>query len=217
VKKSKVNVYRLKEQLTNLLFAVLISAVGYPTEDAMRIYASSALLVSVLFLSPVASFAAEEQKSAPRDDGGHRFEELGRDFRAWIGRWWEYFGGTTAQEQQPVISLLLRNREKMGLSEDQVKKLEQLRSDFEKETIRNEADIRVAEIDLNNLLQAPSGDMPKIESKIREIERLRADLRIARIRAIDKGKALLSADQRKKLQELISDQRLTRFQFSGAR
>jgi Spy/CpxP family protein refolding chaperone len=182
----------------------------------MKIYAALALLVAVL-LYPVATRAAEEQKSAPRDDGGHRFEELGRDFRSWLGRWWEYFGGTTAQEQQPVISLLLRNREKVGLSEDQVKTLEQLRSDFEKETIRNEADIRVAEIDLNNLLQAPTADMGKIEAKIREVERLRADLRIARIRAIDKGKALLSADQRKKLQELISDQRVTRFQSSGAR
>ena len=132
-------------------------------------------------------------------------------------RWWENFGGTTAQEQQPVISLLLRNREKIGLSEEQVKKLEQLRSDFEKETIRNEADIRIAEIDLNNLLQAPNPDMGKIETKIRDVERLRADLRIARIRAMEKGKALLSVDQRKKLQELTSDQRFTRFHSSGVR
>ena len=109
-----------------------------------------------------------------------------------------------------MISLLLRNREKLGLSDDQVKKLEQLRSDFEKETIRNEADIRVAEIDLNNLLQAQSADLAKVEAKIRDIERLRADLRIARIRAIEKGKALLTAEQRKKLQELLSDQRFTR-------
>jgi hypothetical protein len=182
----------------------------------MKIYAVLALLVTVL-LSPIVTRAAEDEKSTPRDDGGQRFEELGRDFRGWLGRWWEYFGGTTAQEQRPVISLLLRNREKVGLSDDQVKRLEQVRSDFEKETIRNEADIRVAEIDLNNLLQAPTADMDKIEAKIREIERLRADLRIARIRAIDKGRALLSADQRKKLQELMSDQRFTRFQSSGAR
>lgn len=182
----------------------------------MRIYVALALLLALL-LSPVVAPTAEDKKTAPRDDNGHSFEELGKDFRSWLGRWWEYFGGTTAQEQQPVISLLLRNREKIGLSDDQVKKLEQLRSDFEKETIRNEADIRVAEIDLNNLLQAPSADMPKIEVKIRDIERLRADLRIARIRAIDQGKALLSTDQRKRLQELISDQRFTRFQSSGAR
>jgi hypothetical protein len=171
-----------------------------------------ALLVFALLLRPMGVTAAEEPKFPPADDGGRRLEELGRDFRAWLGRWWESFGGTTAQEQQPVISLLLRNREKLGLTEDQVRKLELLRSDFEKETIRKQADIRVAEIDLNNLLQAPSVDMEKIDAKIREAERLRADLRIARIRAIEKGKALLSADQRKKLEELTPNQRFTHLQ-----
>ena len=184
----------------------------------MKIYAALALVISLLVLSPSAgALAADDRKPALRDDSSQSFEELGRDFRTWLGRWWEYIGGTTAHEQQPVISLLLRNREKLGLSDDQVKKLEQLRSDFEKETIRNEADIRVAEIDLNNLLQAQSAELAKIEAKIRDIERLRADLRIARIRTIEKGKALLTAEQRKKLQELLSDQRFTRSQPWGGR
>ena len=169
----------------------------------MKSYAGSAILLSLLLLSLSGTArAAEDKKTAVRDDSSQSLEELGKDFRGWLGLWWEYFGGTTAHEQQPVISLLLRNREKLGLSDDQVQKLEQLRSNFEKETIRNEADIRVAEIDLNNLLQA----------QIREVERLRADLRIARIRVIEKGKALLTAEQRKKLQELLSDQRFTRSQ-----
>jgi Spy/CpxP family protein refolding chaperone len=183
----------------------------------MRLSVAPALLVFLLALSPAGSFAAEDQKPAPRDDSGQGLEEIGRDFRSWLGRWWEYFGGTTAREQQPVISQLLRNREKLGLSDEQVSKLEQIRSDFEKETIRNEADIRVAEIDLNNLLQASSADMGKVEAKIREVERLRGDLRIARIRAIEKGKALLSPDQRKKFQDLILDQRFSRSQSWGGR
>jgi Spy/CpxP family protein refolding chaperone len=173
----------------------------------MRLSVAPALLVFLLALSPAGSFAAEDQKPAPRDDSGQGLEEIGR----------EYFGGTTAREQQPVISQLLRNREKLGLSDEQVSKLEQIRSDFEKETIRNEADIRVAEIDLNNLLHASSADMGKVEAKIREVERLRGDLRIARIRAIEKGKALLSPDQRKKFQDLILDQRFSRSQSWGGR
>jgi len=182
-------------------------------EIAMKSYAGSAILLSLLLLSlSGTALAAEEKKPALRDDSSQAVEELGKDFRAWLGRWWEYFGGTTVQEQRALISLMLRNREKLGLSDDQVKILEQLRSDFEKETIRNEADIRVAEIDLNNLLQAQSAELAKIEAKIRDIERLRADLRIARIRTIEKGKALLTAEQRKKLQELLSDQRFTRSQ-----
>jgi Spy/CpxP family protein refolding chaperone len=181
----------------------------------MKSYARSAFLISLLLLTLSGeAIGAEDKKPAPRDDS---IEELGKDFRDWLARWWKYFGGTTAQEQQPVISLMLRNRERLGLSDDQVKKLEQLRADFEKLSIRNDAELRVAELDLTDLLQTQSRDLTKIEAKIREIERLRADLRIERIRAIEKAKALLSADQRKKLNELLMDQPLSRFQSWGGR
>jgi Spy/CpxP family protein refolding chaperone len=167
------------------------------------------LLVSVVLILCRPASAADERQPSLREEGSQSFEELGRDFREWLSGWWRYFGGTTSLEQQPVISLMLRNRDRLGLSEDQVKKLEELRSDFEKETIRNDADIRVAEIDLTNLLQAANVDLIKVEGKIRDIERLRADLRIARVRAVERGKALLTAEQRKKLQELLAEQRLT--------
>jgi Spy/CpxP family protein refolding chaperone len=54
--------------------------------------------------------------------------------------------------------------------------------------------------------------MPKVEAKVREIERHRGDFRIARIRVLEKAKEQLNAEQRKKLQELLAEQ-----QFSGVR
>ena len=49
--------------------------------------------------------------------------------------------------------------------------------------------------------------MSKVEGKVREAEKLRADLRIARIRAIEQAKAVLNAEQKKKLQEIASESR----------
>jgi len=115
-------------------------------------------------------------------------------------------------EERPLIAFILRNREKLDLSAAQVKNLEQLRNDFQKESIRKDADLRVAEMDLNGLLVAEKVDMAKVEAKVREIERLRSDLRIARIRTIQKGKEVLTADQRKKLQELLAEQQIAGLQ-----
>jgi Spy/CpxP family protein refolding chaperone len=61
-------------------------------------------------------------------------------------------------------------------------------------------------MDLNALLIVEKVDMGKVEAKVREIERMRGDLRIARIRTIQKGKEVLNVDQRKKLQELLAEQ-----------
>ena len=144
-------------------------------------------------------------------------DDFARELREWFGRWGEYFGsGTMKSEERPLIAFILRNREKLDLSAAQVKSLEQLRNDFQKESIRKDADLRVAEMDLNGLLAADKVDMAKVEAKVREVERLRSDLRIARIRTIQKGKEVLTADQRKKLQELLAEQQFAGLQSQSA-
>lgn len=137
--------------------------------------------------------------------------ELGREIEGLFNRWEEHFGSMGAREEGPPISMIIRNREKLDLSSEQVRNLERLRKDFEKESIRKEADIRVAQLDLRALLDAQPVDMTKVEAKVREIERLRADLRFARIRTAQKGKEQLSADQRKKLEELLAESQFTLF------
>ena len=171
-------------------------------------------LLLLAFLSvPRWATAFEGPKPVIDQQFAQGLDDLGRELREWFGRWGEYFGsGTMKSEERPLIAFMLRNREKLDLSPAQVKNLEQLRSDFQKESIRKDADLRVAEMDLNGLLVAEKVDMAKVEAKVREIERLRSDLRIARIRTIQKGKEQLTADQRKKLQELLAEQQIAGLQ-----
>jgi hypothetical protein len=171
-------------------------------------------LLSFVFVAvPRWAAALEDAKPLANQQFAQGLDDLGRELREWFGRWGEYFGsGTMKSEERPLIAFILRNREKLDLSATQVKNLEQLRNDFQKESIRKDADLRVAEMDLNGLLGADKLDMAKVEAKVREIERLRTDLRIARIRTIQKGKEVLTADQRKKLQELLAEQQIAGFQ-----
>jgi hypothetical protein len=150
------------------------------------------------------NFSSEDRSLTP--------ESIGRRLRELLDRLKENFTFEISAEDRAPISLMLRNRERLGLTADQVKNLEQLRSDFAKESIRSEANLRIAELDLTSLLEAQPVDMPRVEAKIRDTERIRADLRIARVRSIEKGKAQLSAEQRRKLQELEADQN-----FAGGR
>ena len=125
-----------------------------------------------------------------------QFEGLGNQVR-------EHF--TLRDQPRPLISIMLSHREELGLSSGQVQTLEELRAKFQKEAIRAEADLRVAEMDLSQLLSKEPADMTAVESKIREIEKRRADLRVARVRAIESGRAVLSADQREKLRALLAE------------
>ena len=116
----------------------------------------------------------------------------------------------------PLIGMMLHHRAELGLSAGQVEGLENLRGDFMREAIRRQADQRIARLDLMALLRrdptdpAKAVDMAKVEGKIREIERMRADLQVARIKAIEAGKALLTPDQRGKLAGLLAQPRWPR-------
>jgi hypothetical protein len=161
-------------------------------------------LAMLLFVAvPVMSAELERSKPPVPEELSDAWERFQRELHEWGGRLWERMGPRGAREDRPVISQMLNNKEALGLASDQVRRLEQLRDNFQRLTIRNEADLRIMELDIAALLDSEPVDMAKLETKMREEEKLRTDLRIARIRAIEQGKALLNADQKKKLTELI--------------
>ena len=87
----------------------------------------------------------------------------------------------------------------------QVQELERIRSDFQKEAIKLDADQRVAEMDVASLLRADPVDTGRVEAKIRESERLKADFRVGRVRAIERAKAQLTPEQRAKLATMLGE------------
>lgn len=93
-------------------------------------------------------------------------------------------------------------QEELNLSDEQVNALEQIRFQALKENIQRNAAIEVAEVELRELLAANSVDMAKVEAKVREIEKLRADKRIMDIQLHEKARNLLTAEQQKKLRAL---------------
>jgi Spy/CpxP family protein refolding chaperone len=65
-----------------------------------------------------------------------------------------------------------------------------------------------------------SRDLTRIEAKVREIEKLRADGRVARIRSLEQSRQVLTPEQREKLRALLAQrwqQRGPRMQGPGMR
>lgn len=173
------------------------------------------VVVVLLLAGPL--HAAEPDRSRPPvpPEWIELWERFQRSLQERGGQLRDWFGGRDSRENRPMISLMLNNRERLGLSDSQVKKLEQLRDDFEKQTIRNDAEARIVELDIAALLDANPVDMAKVEAKIREAEKLRADLRVARLRTIEHAKTVLNAEQKNKLTELAPPPRAARAPRGG--
>jgi heavy-metal resistance protein len=149
---------------------------------------------------PAVALVAHEELS-------RALEELAGQLQGLGARWREHFVPGEADAERPEVTIALAHRRELGLSPQQVDTLERIRADFQREAIRRDADVRVAESDLAALRRAEPVDLARVEAKVREAERARADLRIARIRAIEQGRAQLTDEQREKLRALAAEPR----------
>jgi len=113
-------------------------------------------------------------------------------------------------EVLPLLEDILRKPDQLGLSRAQVESIERLTMGFAREVIRRQADRQIALLDLVTTLDqdpldpAKPLDLSRAETMIRDIERIGAELELARLRTIEAGKAQLSAEQRAKLGGLLA-------------
>jgi hypothetical protein len=168
-----------------------------------KLILAGALVFGLILNAPSHSAETETSKPLIPEELADAWERLQRALQDWGGQIRERFGARDSREDRPVISLILKYKDYLGLAGDQIKKLEQLRDNYQRLSIRTDADTRILELDVATLLDKPNVDVPKVEQKIREVEKLRADLRIARVRAVEQAKALLTAEQRKKFYETL--------------
>lgn len=174
------------------------------------------LSFAALILVPALPAAAEPPEVTPatQEETGQSFDNPALEVHGMGQGWRGHFRWGGGSGGRPIISLALRYRQELGLSPAQVETLERLRDDFRREAIRRGAEIRVADLDLSAMTRTDPADigkpvdMGKVEATVRELERLRAEQRLARIRTIEAGKAQLTPEQRTKLGTLLAESRL---------
>ena len=106
-------------------------------------------------------------------------------------------------EQVPLITLVLWHARDLSLTPEQVRSLETLRGDFQRAADLQGAELQRLELEVQGLLGREPIDLAQVEARIRRIESLRTELRLGRIKTVEKGKATLTPEQWRKLQPLI--------------
>ncbi len=162
---------------------------------AIAIALGIALLIA---LAPALAKTASAHSTGPGSFPGYG------GFRGWIGPQKTGSGSATIlQDSRPLISLALQYRADLKLTLDQAEDLEAIRDAFARRYRRERTELRDMQSDLRKSLRGEITDLADASSRIRAIEKKRAGLRLARLRAIEKGKAVLTPDQLAKLLGLL--------------
>jgi Spy/CpxP family protein refolding chaperone len=108
-------------------------------------------------------------------------------------------GHTGMMEPGPMLRML---KAELALSEGQETQLKDILYQAAKAHIKQRADVRVAELELQQLLDADAVDMGTVEAKLKAIEGLRTALRLNLIQVHEQAKGVLSPEQRQKLDRI---------------
>jgi Spy/CpxP family protein refolding chaperone len=98
-----------------------------------------------------------------------------------------------------LLHHLLRHKQELGLTDDQVAKLRTLSLDQDRARIRAHADMLVAKRELRALAWDDSAELSAIEAKIKESEALEATLKFMAVKGRRELKGVLTPEQRAKL------------------
>lgn len=123
-----------------------------------------------------------------------------RNKRGWMGRHGGMKGemGMTGMHHR-----LWRYMENLNLDQNQRAGIWKIKTDLMKNMIRKKADLKIARLELRELLHADKIDMNKVEAKVKEMEGLRSSMFLSRIEATEKIKSKLTSEQMKKLKDMM--------------
>jgi Spy/CpxP family protein refolding chaperone len=95
------------------------------------------------------------------------------------------------------------NAEKLGLSEKQKGNMEEIRNKYTKEIIRQDAELRIAEMDMEGLLKKDDINLSKVKDALKKAEGIETQIRYLRIGAFVEARKILTEEQKGKLKELM--------------
>jgi Spy/CpxP family protein refolding chaperone len=142
------------------------------------------LIIAAVFLAGLVAASANAQMGGGKGKGG----AMGMGPKGGMGMWDGAHG-------QHLTSML-------GLDDNQTAQVKPILYKLQKEMIKKRADIKVAEIELEEILGKDPVDMNAAEPKIKQIATLKADAAITHIQGIEALKAKLTPEQKKKLTQM---------------
>jgi uncharacterized membrane protein len=111
--------------------------------------------------------------------------------------------GRHKQWFQYGVTLMLRNADKLGLNDEQIRKLDNIKRKYSKDIIKQDAEMKIAEIDLGALLKESEINLSEVKEALKKVESTETQIRYLRIMAFVEARKILTAEQKNSLKKLM--------------
>ena len=95
------------------------------------------------------------------------------------------------------------NMDKMGLTDDQIMKTKPIHSEMQKKQARFNADRKIAEIELREIMEVKDFDLEKASSAVKKIGEIKTTHHLEMLKAMKEMRTILTDEQFKKMKKMM--------------
>jgi Spy/CpxP family protein refolding chaperone len=118
------------------------------------------------------------------------------------------FGIRMAERNLLPAHMLLRFKDEIGLTQNQVDRIEKMQEQFEEYAIKQKAELKIKEMKIHSYLKKDKIDRKRMEKMIREVTNMKTDMQIAHMNYLLDLKELLTPEQLQKIERFRKERRL---------
>jgi len=102
-----------------------------------------------------------------------------------------------------MMGMCLEHADKMGLSDDQIAKMKPAHREMQKKQARFKADLKIAEIDLMEIMEAKDFDLEKATSIVKKIADIKTAHHLEMLKQMKEMRTMLTDDQFKNMKKMM--------------
>jgi Spy/CpxP family protein refolding chaperone len=160
-------------------------------EHGMRAKYSVSIIVAAMALLaisvPVPSFS--QMKDMPMKGHGEGYGQM--------------MGMGTMDRMGDMMGMCMQHADMIGLTDDQILKMKPMRSEMQKKQARFNADVRIAEIELMDILEVKDFDLEKAGAAVKNISDIKTAHHLEMLKAMKEMRTILTDEQFKKMKKMM--------------
>jgi Spy/CpxP family protein refolding chaperone len=112
-------------------------------------------------------------------------------------------GGMMGDRMDDMMGMCLENAAKIGLTDEQTDKLRPIHREMQKKQARHKADLKIAQIELKEIMEVKDFDLDKATAAVKKIEDVKTAHRLEMLKLMKDARSILTEDQFKKMKKMM--------------
>jgi Spy/CpxP family protein refolding chaperone len=102
-----------------------------------------------------------------------------------------------------MMGMCLANADKLGLTDDQIKKIKPIHRQMQKKQAQFKADLKIAEVDMMEIMDVKDFDLEKASAQVKKIADIKTAHHLEMLKAMKEVRSILTEEQFKKMRKLM--------------